>query len=103
MVQMVERAEEFSKTNKINQKGLFQYGLSILRDSLLIQNGAAENLNMNGKEREFISKFSKTINLNKLQKLYELMNSAFYHLERNGNPKIIFLDTSLQITSIFRS
>ena len=100
---MVDQAEEFSKTNKINQKGLFQYGLSILRDSLLIQNGASENLKINGEEREFISNFSKTLKLDKLQKLYEIMNSAFYHLERNGNPKIIFLDTSLQITSAFRS
>lgn len=101
--QMVDRAEDFSKTNKINQKGLFQYGLSILRDSLLTLNGASEIVNSHGKEGDFIKKFSQTLNLNKLQNLYQLMNSAFYHLERNGNPKIIFLDTSLQITSTFRS
>lgn len=101
-LQMVNWADDFSKANKINQKGLFQYGLSILRDSLLMQNGASEIVNANGKEVDFIANFSKALTLDKLQKLYELMNTAFYHLERNGNPKIIFLDTSLQITSTFR-
>jgi len=102
-IQMVDWAEGFSKSNKINQKGLFQYGLSILRDALLMQNGASNIVTLNEKEGDFVAKFSKTLNLNKLQKLYQFMNSAYYHLERNGNPKIIFLDTSLQITSTFRS
>ena len=102
-VQLVGWADNFSKANKINQKGLFQYGLSILRDSLLTQNGASEIVNTSGKEGDFVANFSKALNLDKLQKLYQLMNTAFYHLERNGNPKIIFLDTSLQITSTFRN
>lgn len=102
-VQLVGWADNFSKANKINQKGLFQYGLSILRDSLLTQNGASEIVNTSGKEGDFVANFSKALDLDKLQKLYQLMNTAFYHLERNGNPKIIFLDTSLQITSTFRN
>ena len=100
---MVEQADEFSKSSKINQKGLFQYGLSILRDSLLLQHNASGILNLADIEKTFAVKFSKTIELVQLEKLYMLMNSAFYHLERNGNPKIIFLDTSLQITSTFKS
>jgi len=101
-MQMVYWADDFSKSNKINQKGLFQYGLSILRDALLAINGASEIVNATGKEGDFINKFSKTLNLDKLQNLYQLMNTAFYHLERNGNSKIIFLDTSLKITTAFR-
>lgn len=102
-VQLVKWVDEISNTNKINQKGMFQYGLSIVRDSLLVQNGASEILNLSSKEKDFVSKFSRTLDLDKMKKLYELMNSAYYHLERNGNPKIIFLDTSLQIASAFRS
>lgn len=100
---MVKWAEDFGKVNKINQKGLFQYGLSILRDSLLLGNGASAAVHIDGDEQDFISNFSKTLNLFQVERLYELMNSAFYHLERNANPKILFLDTSLQIASAFRS
>ena len=102
-VKMVESADDFFKSSKINQKGLFQYGLTVLRESLLSINRATEVDTVHGKEIDFIHNFSKTLTLEKVQELYQLMNSAYYHLERNGNPKIIFLDTSLQITSIFRS
>lgn len=101
-VQMVNWAEDFFKANKINQKGLFQYGLSMLRESLLALNGATDIVTAHGKEVDFINNFSKTLTLDKVQNLYQLLNAAFYHLERNGNPKIIFLDTSLQIGSIFK-
>lgn len=99
---MVEGAENFSKATKINQKGLFQYGMSILRESLLIQNGV-ESSHVTDSEKQFVRNFSKTLDLSKLEKIYNDLNTAYYHLERNGNTKIIYLDTSLQITSTFKS
>ncbi len=99
---MVEWAENFSKSTKINQKGLFQYGMSILRESLLMQN-SVDSANLTDSENAFVTNFSKALDLSKLEKIYQDLNTAYYHLERNGNTKIIFLDTSLQITSTFRS
>lgn len=100
---MVEWAENFSKSNKINQKGLFQYGLTILRESLLVQNDATEAVTLTDSENLFVTKFSKALNLSKLEKLYNNLNTALYHLERNANAKIIFLDTSLLVTATFRT
>lgn len=102
-VKMVELADDFFKADKINQKGLFQYGLSILRESLVIQNGVEGSVKMSDAENQFVTKFSKTVDFPKLEKLYTYLNAALYHLERNGNPKLTFLDTSLQISTTFRS
>jgi DNA polymerase-3 subunit delta' len=99
---MVAWADDFFKSSKLSQKGLFQYGLAIVRDSLLNVKGASELVHVNGKEAEFITKFSGTMNLEKLQDLYALLNSGIYHLERNGNVKIIFLETSLRISKVFQ-
>jgi len=99
--EMVKWADDFFKTSKVNQRGLFQYGLTILRDSLLLSNGANSIVANTGMEGEFVSKFAGTLDLEKLQSLYQLLNSSIYHLERNGNVKIIFLETSLRISSVF--
>ena len=99
---MVNWADEFNKMSKTHQKGMLQYGLSIIRDSLLSQNSRNDLIHSNEKDRVFADNFSKALNLIKLEKLYQLLNSSFYHLERNGNPKIIFLDTSLQISLTFK-
>ena len=100
---LVQRADEFHKASKIQQKGLFQIGLNVIRDALLICNGASNAVNLHDEEKVFVEKFSKTMDIPKIQNLYNQMNDAFYHLERNCNPKIVFLDISLQISSSFQS
>jgi len=99
---MVDGADEFNKMGRTLQKSLLQYGLSIIRDSLLSQNNRKDLIHAMDKDMQFANNFSRTLNLQKLDQLYQLLNTAFYHLERNGNPKIIFLDTSLKISMIFK-
>ena len=99
--QMVSWADEFNKMGKTHQKGLLQYGLSIVRDSLLSQNKLPDLVHANEKDKVFAENFSKALKLSQMEILYKLLNSAFYHLERNGNPRIVFLDASLQISAAF--
>jgi DNA polymerase-3 subunit delta' len=99
---MVVWADEFNAMSKIQQKGLLQYGLSTVRDALLAQSSLDDLIHTNESDKKFADNFSKALDLSQLEKLYNLLNSAVYHLERNGNPKIIFLDTSLQISGTFK-
>lgn len=99
---MVEWADNFSNATKINQKGLFQYGLSIIRDALLYQNSLKELVHTSDSDKKFSDNFAKALRLDQLEKLYTLLNTAYYHLERNANPKITFLDTSLKVSVAFK-
>jgi DNA polymerase-3 subunit delta' len=99
---MVEWADNFSSATKINQKGLFQYGLSIIRDALLSQNSLKDLVNTTDSDKKFADNFAKVLGLDQLEILYKLLNTAYYHLERNANPKITFLNTSLQISAAFK-
>ena len=56
----------------------------------------------NEKELEFISKFSKILNLAKAEAIANELEKAHYHIERNANPKILFLDVSLQFVKILK-
>jgi DNA polymerase-3 subunit delta' len=53
-------------------------------------------LRHSGDEKEFIVKFSRFVNQRNYEKLLEEFNSAFYHIERNANPKILFMDLILK-------
>jgi len=99
--EMVELMEAFGKSSKINQRGLLQYGMAILRDCLLKTNNQDTLINARNNERLFVDNFSKTLDQEKLKSIYEVLNTAQYHLERNANAKIVFLDISLLISSIF--
>ena len=99
---MVEWAEKFGKASRLSQKGLFQHALTVLRESLLVQHGVPQNEWGVEDEQAFVANFAKALPFEKIEKLYGIINTAYYHLERYGNPKIIFLDTSLEIAGVFR-
>ena len=53
-------------------------------------------------ELDFITKFSNFISLNQAQAIIDTLEKAHYHIERNANPKILFLDVSLRFVSILK-
>ncbi|MDQ3393079.1 MAG: DNA polymerase III subunit delta [Bacteroidota bacterium] len=101
--QMVQWSEKFQKLNKISQKSLLQYGLNMMRESLVLQYDAAGIAKAAGEELEFTKNFSKALSPDKIEMISELFNKSFYYLERNANAKILFLDLSLKIARFLRS
>ena len=115
---MVEMADQFQKLGKEAQKSLLHYGLSMMRETLIMQSvdtlqasGQVEDtisiekvlIRLKGDELSFVANFSKAIDFSKVDLITRLLNEAYYHLERNASPKIIFLDISLRIAHIIRS
>ncbi len=115
---MVEMADQFQKLGKEAQKSLLHYGLSMMRETLIMQSvdtlqaaGQVEDtisiekvlIRLKGDELSFVANFSKVIDFGKVDQITRLLNEAHYHLERNASPKIIFLDISLRIAHIIRS
>jgi DNA polymerase-3 subunit delta' len=68
-----------------------------MRETLLHNAGAHMINRTRGEELEFVQKFSKVLDVDKIEKSFKLLNDAGYHLERNGSAKMIFLDLSLKI------
>ena len=43
---------------------------------------------------------TNVMNISQSQSIVSELEKAHYHVERNGNPKILFLDVSLQIIKV---
>lgn len=95
---LVVMSEDFHALDKLRQRNIMQYGINMMRESLLKSSGADELHRIQGEELKFIQDFSKVMDVFKIEKSYKLMNDAAYHLERNGSAKMIFLDLSLQLS-----
>ncbi|MTI23012.1 DNA polymerase III subunit delta' [Fulvivirga sp. RKSG066] len=98
---LVKRADTYHGMNKLAQKSLLQFTLNILRETL-VYIPAREVARTGGKINEFVDKFSKVMDANKIEKIAKLVNEAHYHIERNASPKMTFLDLSLQIARIIK-
>jgi DNA polymerase-3 subunit delta' len=94
---VVELSEDFQKMGRENQKNFLHYALSSLRKVLLY--GIDESLvaYIPPAEVDFVSKFSRIVRDTNVPYLTEELNQAHYHIERNANPKMVFIDSSIQI------
>jgi DNA polymerase-3 subunit delta' len=95
---LVAMSEDYHGLDKLNQRNLLQYSMSMMREALLFNAGAQEINRTRGEELKFVQDFSKVITVEKVEKSFRLMNDASYHLERNGSAKMIFLDLSLKLS-----
>lgn len=91
-------SEDFHKADKESQKSLMLAGLNVTREILLKNLDLDHLLRTTDEDRTFINNISKKMLTEEhALQLYETFNAAHYHLERNGNAKMIFTDLSMEI------
>ena len=100
--QFIEFTEVASKMGRENQKSFLRYGINLIRESILMLTGASELVHLHSSELDFIRNFTKVMNLAKAEATISELERAYYHIERNANPKILFLDVSLQFVNILK-
>ena len=84
------------------QKELLDYGLRIIRNSLLFNNNLAEIVMLPDDEKTFNSKFSPFVNPANLVQIVALFEEAIRQIERNGNAQIIFTDVSFKMIGLLK-
>lgn len=102
VIQLMDLIDVLAKLGRENQKNLLRYGIKLIRESVMIISGANNLVHLPAAEMEFISKLSVAINLAKAEALVNEMEKSHYHIERNANPRILFLDVSLQFIKILK-
>jgi DNA polymerase-3 subunit delta' len=97
-VKLVGLSEAFHELDKLSQRNLLHYSLTMMREVVLQLAGASQISRAMGSELKFIQDFSRSMNTGRIEKASQWINDAGYFLERNGSAKMIFLDLSLQIS-----
>ena len=100
--EILKQSEEFQKLGRENQKELLSYSLGLLRKVLLYGLDPALVPHLPAGEQDFIGKFSRFITLRNADQLTQELNEAHYHVERNANPKMVFVDASLRVGGLLK-
>ncbi len=100
---MIDFVETIAKSGRENQKAFLRYGIHFLRECLLILSGASDLVRLPEAEQVVAINFAqKVLSLAKAEAIVAELEKAHYHIERNANPKILFLDVSLQFVKILK-
>lgn len=89
-----------AKLGRENQKSFLLYAINMMRESLLLKEGLEELVTLPELENTFAEKFSAMYGHEQIEAVINEFEKASYHIERNANPKILFLDVSLQIVLV---
>jgi DNA polymerase-3 subunit delta' len=95
--------DQIASWGRENQKNFLKYGISFLRECSLILSGADELVKLPPLALQTAKKLSAhVLDLAMADAIISELEKAHYHVERNANPKILFLDVSLQLVKIIK-
>jgi DNA polymerase-3 subunit delta' len=102
VIDMVDDTDVFAKLGREVQKSFLLYSCQMIRKAFVMNKQVPELVKLPKEEFAFIEKFSPYIHLGNIDHIFEMLSQGYTHIERNGNPKMIFLDSSLQLMQAFR-
>jgi DNA polymerase-3 subunit delta' len=94
-------SEEVAKTGRETQKKFLKYCLAVMRQAMLLNYNVKELVYMRIHIDGFqLDKFAPFIHERNIMPIVSELEDAIYHIERNGNSKIILTDLSIRLTRL---
>ena len=100
--ELIDFSNNAKSLGREKQKELLEYGLRIIRNSLLFNNNLAEIVMLPNDEKTFNSKFAPFVNPANLAQIAELFEEAMRQIERNGYAPLIFTDVSFKMVGLLK-
>ena len=100
--ELIDFSNNVKTLGREKQKELLEYGLRIIRNSLLFNNNLAEIVMLPNDEKTFNSKFAPFVNPANLEQIAELFEEAMRQIERNGYAPLIFTDVSFKMVGLLK-
>lgn len=101
---LISWSEDIAKTGRETQKQFLQFCLDFIRQALLLNYNASELVYVEPKSDGFkLENFAPFIHNTNILEISNELQNAIYHIERNGNSKIILTDLSIKLTRLLHT
>lgn len=94
-------SEKIASLGRETQKKFLQFCMEMFRQALLLNYEAPSLVYFEPKVDKFkLENFAPFVNGNNINDIFKELSDAMYHVERNGNAKIILTDLSIKLTRL---
>ncbi len=101
IIKLFDWAEEIAASGRETQKQFLNYCLDFMRQALLLNYKADRLVYLQPKTPGFkLENFAPFIHGGNIREITKAIEDAIYHIERNGNSKLILSDLSIQLTRL---
>lgn len=101
---LIQWSETIAGTGRETQKNFLGYCLRFFRQAMLYNYGAVPLVHLEPGTKNFdLKKFAPFIHSANVLQINQELNDAIYHIERNGNAKVVLLDLSIKLTRLLHT
>ena len=98
---LISWSEQIAGLGRETQKKFLGYCIDLFRQALLLNYQTTSLVYMEPKIEKFkLENFAPFVNGNNINEIFKELSDAIYHIERNGNAKIILTDLSIKLTRL---
>lgn len=98
---LISWSEQIAGLGRERQKKFLQYCIEMFRQALLLNYQTTSLVYMEPKIEKFkLENFAPFVNGTNINAIFKELSDAMYHIERNGNAKIILTDLSIKLTRL---
>jgi DNA polymerase-3 subunit delta' len=98
---LIEWSEEIAALGREKQKKFLEFCIEMFRQALLLNYETNSLVYIEPKVDKFkLENFAPFVNGNNITEIFKELSDAMYHIERNGNAKIILTDLSIKLTRL---
>ncbi len=98
---LIQWSEQIAGLGRETQKKFLHFCIDMFRQALLLNYQTESLVYMEPKVEKFkLENFAPFVNGNNINDIFKELSDAMYHIERNGNAKIILTDLSIKLTRL---
>lgn len=101
-ISLVQWSEKLAALGRENQKHFLRYALHFLRELAMLKVSSDAPVRLQAEELETARNMASILGLGQLSQLAKLFSDCSFAIERNANPKVLFLDASIQMHKIMK-
>lgn len=101
-VKLVQWAEKIATIGRENQKQFIGYALHFMREYLVLKMAGEDKIRLQQAELETARRLMAVIEFDQIEKIVNLLSDQAYFVERNANPKVLFLSASIELNKILK-
>jgi DNA polymerase-3 subunit delta' len=101
ILDLISWSEEIASLGREAQKKFLNYCIDMFRQALLLNYQTEKLVYIETKVDKFkLENFAPFVNGNNINAIFSELSDAIYHIERNGNAKIVLTDLSIKLTRL---
>jgi DNA polymerase-3 subunit delta' len=98
---LISWSEQIASLGRETQKKFLNYCIDMFRQALLLNYQTTSLVYMEPRIEKFkLENFAPFVNGSNINDIFKELSDAMYHIERNGNAKIILTDLSIKLTRL---